>query len=145
MTPPDLVTFVVIGAVVGLLSVAVGHAYLVWLGRQQSARAQAPARKVPALFGRLLWPSAAVSGVLLLRSLLTLGSLAEQRASLGASRVGPLALAEAGQERARERAVAQPGHARADHRNTAGRGGCRGHVRRTRRRQPGPPHAGGTG
>jgi hypothetical protein len=68
MGNPDLTTAIVVGAVVGIFFVALGHAQMVWLARQKRARdPAAPGRSSP-LRTLLSWTAALVAALCFLRA-----------------------------------------------------------------------------
>jgi hypothetical protein len=64
MGNPDVITAIVVGAIVGLLFVALGHAQMVWLARRRRARGPDSERSSP-LRTLLFWSSASVAAACL--------------------------------------------------------------------------------
>jgi hypothetical protein len=68
MGNPDVTTAIVVGAVVGLLFVALGHAQMVWLARQKRARDAGAAQRSSPLRTLLSWTAALLAALCFLRA-----------------------------------------------------------------------------
>ncbi len=71
MEAPDLTTVIVVSALVGLFSVALGYAQMVWLARQKEARAGSPTQQSSPLLKLLMWTCAVLATVCFLRAVTT--------------------------------------------------------------------------